>query len=116
MYINPIHAGPVGFAHTLALATCSQTRSEDSGHRESLECTSRMRGFKPLRRLAQWWRQLDKDAGLTADPVQLMLLSEPAGRPYATALSGLLLMDHICKNRATALSRVRGAAVGLRLT
>jgi hypothetical protein len=30
----------------------------------------------------------------TADPVQLMLWSECAGRPYATALGGLLVMNY----------------------
>lgn len=102
MFIDPIHAGPVAFAHTLALATRARTRSENSGHLESTARTSRRLRFEPLRRLTQWFRQLDKGDGSTVDPIQLMLLCEPAGRPYVTALSGLLLMHHIRRTRAAA--------------
>jgi hypothetical protein len=101
MYINPIYAGPVALAHALALATRAHTQLGVSRRSDSTDDTSRRR-FAPLRRLAQWWQQLGAAEGPTADPVQLLLLSEPAGRPYATALSGLLLMDHIRKSRAAA--------------
>ena len=30
----------------------------------------------------------------SADPVQLMMIAECAGRPYATALAGLLVMNY----------------------
>ncbi len=66
MYINPIHAAHVALAQALALAT--RTRPQ--------------------------LRQTDKSDGATPDPVQLMLLSECAGRPYVTALGGLLVMNH----------------------
>jgi hypothetical protein len=102
MYIDPIHAGPVALAHALALAARAHTQSDDSGHPESPDAAPRWRRFRPLQRLAKWWQQLDEVDGPTSEPVQLMLLSEPAGRPYATALSGLPLMNHIHKSRAAA--------------
>lgn len=33
------------------------------------------------------------------DPAQLLLLSECAGRPYVTALGGLLVMNYFRKHR-----------------
>jgi hypothetical protein len=53
------------------------------------------RPFAPLQRLARWWQQLGEEESTTADPVQLTLLSEAAGRPYATALCAILLMKHL---------------------
>lgn len=101
MYINPIHAGPVALAHALALAARAHTQFGVSRRSDSTDDTSRRR-LGPLRRLAQWWQQLGAEEGPTADPLQLILLSEPAGPHYATALSGLLLMNYIRKRRAAA--------------
>ena len=102
MYIDPIHAGPVALAHAIARASRPYTPSNVSRHLVSADAERPRLPFESLRRFVRWWRQLDQEPSSTADPVQLMLMSEPAGRPYATALSGLLLMDLIRKKRAAA--------------
>jgi hypothetical protein len=100
MYINPIHAGTLALAQTLALATRVHARSGDSTPPESPGAAARRHRFKPLQGLAQWWRDLDAADGAAADPAQLMLWAECGGRPYATALTGLLLMQQFRKKRA----------------
>ena len=82
MYIDPIHAGSVALAHAFTLAARAPAQ--------------------PPRRLAHWWQKPGKVECPTPDPVQLMLWSECAGRSYATALSGLLLMNQLRRNRAVA--------------
>ena len=108
MYIDPIHAGPVALAHAIARASRPYTPSNVSRHLVSADAEQPRLPFESLRRFVRWWRQLDKEPSSTADPVQLMLLSEPAGRPYATALSGLLLMDLIRRKRAAARQQCPG--------
>jgi hypothetical protein len=95
MYIDPIHAGPV--AHAMILAIRAHTQSDDLGRPVSTVGTPRRRRFKPLERLAQWWRQSDRVDSPTPDPVQLILWSECAGRHYVTAFGGLLAMNHLLK-------------------
>jgi hypothetical protein len=65
MYIDTIHAGPVALAQSFALAARAPGQCDDSG-----SCAP------------------------SADPMQLMMLAECAGRPYATALAGLLVMNY----------------------
>jgi hypothetical protein len=83
MHIDPIHAGPVALAHALVLAVSGRAQR---------------RGFRPLRRLAQWMRKPDATGELTPDATQLMLLSECAGRHYATALAGMMVMERYRKH------------------
>jgi hypothetical protein len=45
---------------------------------------------------------LDRSDLKTADPVQLMMWSECAGRPYATGLGGILVMKYFRKILAAA--------------
>jgi hypothetical protein len=94
MYIDPIHAGPVALAHALALAARAPTRREGSAGTQSPGRSSRRRRFKPLMRLARWWRQPNMADLPAPDPAELMMWSECAGRPYATALGGLLVAQH----------------------
>jgi hypothetical protein len=105
MYIDPIHAGPVTLAQAVALETRAHTQFGASEPQECRHGPTRWRPFNSLRRFARWWLQLDNEECPVSDPVQLMLLSEPAGRPYATALSGLLLMDHIRRRRVATRQR-----------
>jgi hypothetical protein len=88
MYIDPIHAGPGALAHAFALAARAST--------------PRRRGFKWLLRLAWGSRPQDVADLSTADSVQLMLWSECVGRPYVTALGGLLMMNYFGRNIAGA--------------
>jgi hypothetical protein len=100
MYIDPIHAGPVALAHAVALATRAPTQCGVAGPPDSPPVVSPRRRFQPLRRLGRWWRNFGIDEGTTADPVKLMLLADPAGRPYTTALAGVLLLEYLRKRRA----------------
>jgi hypothetical protein len=102
MYIDPIHAGTVTLAQAFALASRVHTQTGDSAPAQSSGATPRGSRFRPLQRLAQWWRDLDQADGAAADPVQLMLWAECGGRAYATALSGLLLMEQLRQKRAAA--------------
>ena len=104
MYINPIHAGTVALAQALALATRAPGRS--------LAGPSRHR-FRPLQRLAQWWRELGEANGAADDPAQLMLWADCGGRPYVTALGGLLLMEQLRRKSAARRDRRRLAAAGI---
>ena len=100
MYIDPIHAGPVALAHALALAARAQTQSDDSAYPKSPHVGPALPRFRPLRRLAQWWQRLDDVKDPAPDAVQMALWTECGGRPYATALSGLLLMSHLRRSLA----------------
>lgn len=104
MYIDPIHAGTVALAQALALASRVDTQSAASASAGAADTTAR-RSFRPLQGLAQWWRDLDQAEGAAADPVQLMLWAECGGRAYATALSGLLLMEQLRQKRTAARQR-----------
>jgi len=98
MYIDPIHAGQVALARTMALAARAAAPSEDSTPLESPDAIPRQRRSRPFQRLAHWWQRGGKIDGPDADPAQLMLWAECGGRPYVTALSGLLLVNHIRRN------------------
>lgn len=100
MYIDPIHAGPVALAHALALAARVRGQCDGSACPESPHDAPAKRRFRPLRRLAQWWQRLDEVKDPTPEAVQMALWTECGGRPYATALSGLLLMAHLRRNLA----------------
>jgi hypothetical protein len=102
MYIDPIHAGPVALAHAFALAARASTQCANSVGTAARESAPRRRGFKSLLRLAWWSRHQNMADFPTADPLQLMLWSECAGRPYVTALGGLLVMNYFRRNIATA--------------
>jgi hypothetical protein len=101
MHIDPIYAGPVAIAHALAIASRVQSNSEASRHPKSSVGTPlpRRRHFSPLQRLAHWWRALSEPSACASDPVQLMMWSEPWGRPYNAALGVVLLMHHLRKGR-----------------
>ncbi len=99
MYIDPIHAGPVALAHAIVIATRARAQSKDCGHPEPIVGAPQRRRFRPLQRLAQWWRGLDALDGRPDNPVQLMLWSESWGRPYTASLGLVLLMNHLRKNR-----------------
>ena len=81
MYIDSIHAGAVALAHAFALAARAPSQPDDR-----------------------------RNCAAGADPVQLMLIAECAGRPYATALAGLLVMN--CLRRLRTGSRQRVADSG----
>jgi hypothetical protein len=106
MYINPIHAGPVALAHAVVLATRAHPQVSIWRLPDSPEVVLPRRRFEPLQRIARWWRNLSIDEGSTADPVKLMLLADPAGRPYTTALAGFLLLDYLRKKRAAGRQRL----------
>jgi len=117
MYIDPIHAGPVALAHAFALAARVSTQRADSVGTAAAQSAPRTRRFKSLMRLA-WWSRLPDAADFpTADPVQLMLWSECAGRPEVTALGGLLVMNFFRRNsaaaRQTSTDGRQGALCGL---
>jgi hypothetical protein len=100
MYIDPIHAGPVALAHAFALAARASTQCGKSAGAAGSDGAPRRRRFKSLMRLVWWSRRQDAADSSTVDPVQLMLWSECAGRPYATALGGLLVMN-CCRRHIT---------------
>jgi len=100
MYIHPIHAGPVALAYALALASRAATQSDDSAGSDSAHGPERGSRFKPLMRLARWWRQPNTAEFPVPDPKDLMMWSECAGRPYATALGGLLVANHLRRRRS----------------
>jgi hypothetical protein len=102
MYIDPIHAGPVALAHAFALAVRARRQGDESAGPESSGDTPRRRGFKPLMRFVRWWRQPHAADFPTPEPAQLVMWSECAGRPYVTALDGVLMMTHLHRNRAGA--------------
>ena len=97
MYINPIHAGPVALAHALALASRAATQSGKSEPAQATDGISRRHGFRPLQRLARWWHKADETQCPSPDPVQLVMWSECVGRPYLTALTGLLVVERFRK-------------------
>jgi hypothetical protein len=102
MYIDPIHAGPVALAHAFALAARASTQCANSVGAAAPDGAPRRRRFRSLMRFAWWSRHQDMADFPTADPVQLMLWSECAGRPYVTALGGLLVMNYFPRNVAGA--------------
>ena len=97
MYINPIHAGAVAQAHTLAVAARIQ----------SAEVPRRRLRFRPLHWLVSWLLQPDTADGQTPDAAQLMQWSECAGRNYVTALGGVLVMKEV-QRRAVPPTRPPG--------
>jgi hypothetical protein len=97
MHIDPIHAGPVALAHALALASRAATQSGNSEPTQALDGMSRRHRFQPLQRLARWWHEQDATQGPSPDPMQLVMWSECVGRPYLTALTGLLVVDRLRK-------------------
>jgi len=103
MHIDSIYAGPVALAHAFALASRANTASDDSRNLAPPNGVPRRRLFRPLQRLAQWWRGLDTLDSPTSDPVQLMLWSECWGRPYSASLGPVLLMNHSRRNAAKKL-------------
>ena len=95
MYIDPIHAGPVALAHAFALAARMPTRRADSVAAAAADAAPPRRRFKSPMRLT-WWSRPQEGADFpTADPLQLMLWSECAGRNYVTAFGGVLVMKQL---------------------
>jgi hypothetical protein len=104
MHIDPIHAGPVALAQALAFAARTTTRPGSSAAAQTPDDISRKPRFQPLQRLARWWHKPDVAPGPSPDPMQLVMWSECVGRPHLTALTGLLLVDHL-RRRASGAGR-----------
>ncbi len=85
MYINPIHAGAVAQARALAAAA----------RVPAVAVSRRKHRFQPLQWLVTWLLQPDEADARAADPAQLMLWSECAGRNYVTAFGGVLVMKQL---------------------
>jgi hypothetical protein len=104
MYINQIYAAPVAFAHALAAASRAQSQAKELRQPVSSVGTPPTRHFSVLGRLAHWWRRLDEHGVRATDPVQLLMWSEPWGRPYNAALGVVLLINHLRKDRIKSAS------------
>jgi hypothetical protein len=104
MYINSIHAAHVTLAQGFALATRARMHLDVSETPKTATAAPRRHRFHPFSRLAHWLQRPDGTDGPTPDPAQLMLWSECAGRPYVTALGGLLVMKQLLK-RFTSTAR-----------
>jgi hypothetical protein len=110
MYIDPIHAGPVALAHAIILANRANAQFGTQGQTQTSTAVVPRATNSWWLRLTNGWRRLDDPQGLPAgDPVQLMLLSEASGRPYATALCSVLLINHLRRRRAASQSPKRSA-------
>jgi hypothetical protein len=97
MYINSIHAAHVTLAQGFALATRARMHLDVSETPKTATAVARKDRFRPFSRLAHWLQQPGRTDGPTPDPAQMMLWSECAGRPYVTALGGLLVMKQLLR-------------------
>jgi hypothetical protein len=97
MYINPIHSAHVTLAQGFALASRARMHLDVSETPKTEAVPARRHRFRPFNRLAHWLQPKDGSDGPMPDPAQLMLWSECAGRPYVTALGGLLVMRQLLK-------------------
>jgi hypothetical protein len=94
MYISPIYAPPVAFARALARSTEDKRPAATEAAAPCSDAPSQLNLF---RRLASWWRNLDETPDPGSDPAVMMLWCECGGRPYVTALTGVLLMSYVRK-------------------
>jgi hypothetical protein len=94
MYISPIYAPPVAFARALARSPEVKSPAVAAGQ---VSCGDAPAQPNLFQQLARWWRKLDETPDPGCDPAAMMLWCECGGRPYVTALTGVLLMNYLRK-------------------